>query len=111
MKPLSVTDPNMLRDRLVALGEQWADLDAAANLLEEQKKTLLASLTADAEGNSMALRETIALATQTFGNHIEAMVEARRLANRARVNYNSAQVWCDLVRSIESTRRAEMTMR
>lgn len=110
MDALTTRDPNRLHSRLVELGEAWADADAAASLLEEQKKTVLAQLMSMSQANSSAAKETEALATPLFREHVEKMVEARRVANRMLVNYKSAQVWVDLARSVEATRRAEMRL-
>jgi hypothetical protein len=95
--------------QICSAGEKWSDLDAAANLLEETKATLLADLMRQApEGTALGLREIYAKSDATYKQHIEAMVEARRVANRARVRYQSLQVLADLRRTQESTRRAEL---
>jgi hypothetical protein len=99
-----------IHDRLVKAGEDWADLDAAASLLEETKKSVLAELMNKAEG-SMASREAEALADPSYKLHVTRMVSARKESNRAKVKYDSAKAWCELVRTQEATRRAEMGMR
>lgn len=103
-------DSDQIHDRLVAAGEDWADKDAAASLLEETKKSVLAELMNKAEG-SMAARESSALASTTYKLHVVDMVTARKESNRAKVKYDSAKAWCELVRTQEATRRAEMGMR
>jgi len=108
--PLSRFDPDHLHHKMVQLGEIWADYDAAASLLEESKKSVLAELTLGASGG-VAERERAALASDAYQAHVSEMVEARRKANRAKVNYHAAQTWCDLARSMETTRRVEMGMR
>ena len=45
--PLSALNPDRLHARIVVLGETWAELDGAASLLEETRKTLLAKLMRD----------------------------------------------------------------
>lgn len=95
---------------LVKAGEEWADADAAASLLEETKKAVIAKLINEAEG-SVNAREYKALADPEYRKHCEGMVTARKAANKARVRYDSAKVLAELRRSEESTRRAEMTMR
>lgn len=96
--------------RLVTAGEEWADLDAAASLLEETRKSVLAELMNKADG-SMAARESEALAEPAYKLHVTNMVAARKASNRARVRYDSAKAWTELVRTQEATRRAEMGMR
>lgn len=98
-------------ESLVETGEDWADKDAAATLLEETKKTFLAKLKNEAKAKSDAAAETVALCDPAYVEHIETMVEARRVANRAKVKYDSAKTLAELRRSEESTRRAEMQIR
>lgn len=108
--PLSRFNPDELHHRVVKLGEEWAALNAAADLLEETKKTVLAELQKSASGG-VAERERTALADPLYGSHLESMVDARRKANIARVHYDAAKAWIEMARSMESTRRAEMTLR
>lgn len=96
---------------LIKAGETWADAEAAAQLLEETRKTVLAECEAKAEASSMAMKEMIALADPVYKEHVAGMVRARKAANKARVRYDSAKVLSELRRSEESSRRAEMTMR
>lgn len=100
-------DPNEIAERMRLAGEEWADLDAAANMLEESRKSVLAELTNQSEG-SMAARESEALANPAYRLHITNMVTARKDANRARVKYDTARAWVELVRTSEATKRAEM---
>lgn len=102
-------DPREIHQRIVDHGEAWADADAAANLLEETKKTLLAQIMMESiGGSSAAAAEKKATADQRYIDHINLMVEARRVANRAQVKYKTSLVWVELIRTRESTRRAEM---
>jgi hypothetical protein len=104
-------DPDRIRERLCEVGEEWAELDAAANLLEETKKTVLAELMLKAEGGTMAARESAALSDPAYRLHLAKMVSARKDANKAKVRYDTGKMWAELRRSQESTRRAEMGMR
>lgn len=113
---MKITDDRKLdSDRawvaLVGYGDDWADKDSAANLLEETKKSVLAEIKAKSEGKSDAAKEMAALADPAYREHLGAMVAARRDSNKARVRYDSARVLAELRRSEESTRRAELTMR
>ena len=103
-------DPQQIYQAILKAGEEWADLDAAATLLEETRKSVIAKIVNESEG-SIAAREYKALADQDYKNHIESMTKARKAANKARVRYDSARVLAELRRSEESTRRAEMTLR
>jgi hypothetical protein len=97
---------------LLKSGEDWADKEAAASLLEEMKKSVLAKLkntVKDAKSDAGA--ETKALCHEDYEAHIKLMVEARKAATKAKVRYDSAKVLAEMRRSEESTRRAEMTLR
>jgi hypothetical protein len=102
--------PEAIYDAIVKAGEEWSDLDAAATLLEETKKSVMAKLINEAEG-SVNAREYKALADPIYRKHVEGMVTARKQANKARVRYDSAKILAELRRSEESTRRAEMNLR
>ena len=104
-------DAEKIYDSLVKAGEEWADADAAASILEETRRSVLAKLMNDAGHASIAGKEMQALADGEYRTFIENMVRARKAANKARVRYDSAKVLADLRRSEESTRRAEMNLR
>ena len=108
--PLSQHHPDRLHARIVELGEAWADADAAAALLEETKKVVAARLFLNAAGKSVAEREAMALASDDYRQHIASMVEARRVAQRAKVKYDGSKTWVDMVRSLESTERTRMQL-
>lgn len=104
-------DPNEIAERMRLAGEDWSDKDAAANLLEETKKSVLAELINNADGSSMAAKESQAQADPAYKLHLTNMVNARKEANRARVKYDSARAWVELIRTSEATRRTEMGSR
>lgn len=104
-------DPDKAFDALLKSGEDWADKQAAAELLEEAKKSVLAKLMLEAEGTTQGQREMYALADPQYREFLEGMVSARKAANKARVRYDSAKVLAELRRSQEATRRAEANIR
>lgn len=104
-------DPDKVYDSLVKAGEDWADKEAAASLLEETRKSVIAKLMNEAAQTSIAGKEMQALADETFVDFVKGMVNARKVANKAKVRYDSAKVLAELRRSEESTRRAEMNLR
>ena len=104
-------DSDRAYDALIKSGEDWADKDAAASLLEETKKSMLAKVKNDVPEKSDAAKETIALCHPDYLDHLGLMVEARKAANKAKVRYDSAKTLAEMRRSEESTRRAEMTLR
>lgn len=104
-------DADQIYAAIAKAGEEWADMDAAASLLEETRKSVLAKLMNESQAASIAAKEMYALADEEYRKHIATMVTARKAANKARVRYDSARILAELRRSEESTRRAEMTMR
>lgn len=103
-------DPEKIHAALVQAGEAWADAEAAASILEETRKSVLAKLINEAEG-SVNAREYKALADAEYKAFVDGMVKARKAANKARVRYDSAKVLAELRRSQEATRRAEASIR
>lgn len=99
-------DSKEIYDNLVTLGEAWSDAHAASELLDETKRVILANLMNDCTEKSSAAKETFALSHPDYKEHIEKMVRAKRAANRARVKYDAAKVWCDLKRTEAATERA-----
>ena len=107
----AIRDPAKLAQSIVHRGELWCDCNAAADLLEETKGTLLAKITKEHLDHPAWKAEALARADMRFEEHIKAMVDARRLANLARVRYDGAKAMGEFIRSAESTRRAEMQIK
>lgn len=103
-------EPEKIYHQIVTAGEEWADKQAAAELLEETKKTVLAELMHGYQG-STAERERNALADPAYKLHLTKMNAARKEANRARVKYDAVRVLAEMRRTQESTRRAEANIR
>lgn len=104
-------EPEKIYHQIVAAGEEWTDKDAAANLLEETRKTVLAELVNSSGAGSVAARESAALADAAYKLHVTKMVAARKEANRAKVKYDAVRVLAEMRRTQESTRRAEANIR
>ena len=107
---MSDFDPDRIYKQLTDAREDWSDKNAAAELLEETRKTVLAEL-ANKEHGSQNAKEAAALANPVYKLHITNMVVARKEANRARVRYDAMKVLAELRRTEQSTRRAEMGLR
>lgn len=103
-------DPLKLQNEIIRAGEDWADKEAAASLLEETRKSVLAKCMNDAASTSIAGKEMHALADPEYRQFVEGMVSARKAANKARVRYDSAKIYAELQRTAESTKREEMRM-
>lgn len=104
-------DLNEIHKKLVDAGDEWADADAAASFLEETRKTVLAQLKTMSQASSDAARETEALASDGYQEHVRRMVDARKAANKAKVAYDSSKTWVELWRTKAANERAEMTLR
>jgi hypothetical protein len=103
-------DPHALHHKLVQRGEEWADKNAAAEILEKTEKTVLSEVANDLVnglGESNAAAERLARTSQKYRDHLDKMVEARRIANRAKVAYDTARTFTELVRTLHVTRREE----
>lgn len=107
---MSDFSPESIYKQLLQAGEDWADKEAAADLLEQTKKTVLAELMQGLLGAN-AERERQALADAAFRLHLTQMNAARKEANRARVRYDSSRVLAEMRRTQESTRRMETYQR
>lgn len=107
----AAVEPEKLAHELSRRGLIWADANAAAELLEEVKKSLLSKVKLGCEGKSMDERETKALASDEYMKHLNVMVAARRDANIARVRYDVYKTYVELTRSRIATERAAMGMR
>lgn len=105
-------NPDQIYRNLVTAGEEWADMNAAADILEESKKPVLSEITLGhlQTSKSVAEADTKAQASKEYREHLKAMVAARRAANRARVTYDSAKTLAELRRTEAATRRAEMQL-
>ena len=101
-------NPNEIAERMRLAGEEWSDLDYAASLLEETKKSVYSKLFLEAKEKTIAEREAWANAHPSLFDHVEKMTAARREANKAKVRYDCAKEWTGLVRTSEATKRAEL---
>lgn len=99
-------DTNDIHEKLVTLGEAWAESQAAAELLEENKKPLLSQLSTECNAESATAKEAYALRHEDYKKHLDIMVKARKAANKAKVRYDSAKVWVDLLRTQNANERA-----
>lgn len=107
----ALKDPARLAHGIVSRGELWGELNAAASLLEETRGTLLAKLLKEHFDQPAWKAEALAKADPRYEEHIRAMVEARKLADVAKVKFDGAKAMGEFVRSAESTRRAEMQLK
>ena len=103
-------DANELYHKLTQAGDDWADKQAAYNVLDDTKNAVLAQLTLKSEAPSVAAREIEAKASKEYTEHVKKTQDAMKSALKAKVNYESIKIWIELKRSEEATRRAEMKL-
>lgn len=104
---------DQIEHELRQVGENFATLNAAASLLEELKKTILARLARQAPDSlkSEASRMSWALAHEEYEDHLIKMVDAREAADKAKVRYVSYDVWVGLKRTQAANERTMMNIR
>lgn len=102
--------PEEAYQKLIKLGDDWADKKAAAELLVETRRPVRAQLAMAflVEAKSMAKAEIMAEASGEYDAHVRAMVEAVKEENKAMVRYKAIQAVLEMERTQEATRRAEM---
>lgn len=104
-----------LIDKVETLGVTWAELDSAASMLEETKKTyfhkILQTIAAGyTKTPAMAALESLAYSDERYLAHVESMVAARRDATKARARYDMGKARLDMLRTQMATARQEMAM-
>ena len=106
-------DPDKIRERLVELGDEWADKKSAYNALDDLTKTVLADVMANylPTSSSKAEAEMRSLIDKTYKEHLAAKAAARRAWLQAEVRWSTGTLWAELRRSKESTLREEMRLR
>lgn len=106
---LSDYEPGAIEHAIVTAGCEWADKRHAAMLLAETLKPLRAKLFLEAQGKSVAEREHMALAHPDYTAHVKLMADADREEIKAKVRFEAKKAKLDAMRTLESTRRAELT--
>jgi hypothetical protein len=96
---------------IIESGNDWADKESAASLLEHSRHTILAQEKLKSGASSDAASETIARASQNYVDHVSAMVSARSEANKARVKWEASKTLASLRQTQESLKKAEMNLR
>ena len=109
-------DPEELYARHRALGEKWADADAAYRLLDDTAKTVLAECEIEARnegptGTTQAAIERAGRVAAKYREHLEALAKSRREANRAKVNYDCYDTYIEMLRTKSANERAEANLR
>lgn len=106
-------NPDNIADTLERLGDDYADKNGAANLLEEMRGVLFAKLAKEhiAIGSAIGKAEILAKADPTYEGHVRAMCNARTEADKARARLEAYKARIDVWRTRSATERAQMNLR
>lgn len=110
----ALLDSDKMYQKLLEVGEAYADTKAAYQALDSASKSVLADLTQGYRDNgaagSVVAAETMALRSQLYRDHLASVAVAHKSFLRAEVKYDSLKTLIELRRSEESSRRAEMRL-
>lgn len=108
-------DPEALYAELRSRGDRWADTDAAHRALDDVTKTVLAECELEARKDETVKTEAAAeragLIAPKYREHLAALGDARKAANRARVSYKTYEAYIELLRTKSANERAEANLR
>lgn len=99
-----------LSEQFRLAAKDWVDKDAAASILEETKSAILAQKMAALGDVPVSHAEREVKATKEWALWIVDMVEARKLANLAKVRMEWIRMKFSERQSAEATARAEMKL-
>jgi len=91
-------------------GLEWSDLDAAARMLEEGKTTFLAQRMAALGDIPVSRAEKEVKASPEWADYIKKMVNAKTLANRAKIELEFTRMRYWEHSGTEANKRAEMKL-
>lgn len=89
-------------------GERWADLEAAADLLETTKSSVLAQRCAELGDIPVNRAEQQIKASRNWGDHLKKIAEARKQANRAKIELDYIRMKFYEWQSGQANTRAEL---
>jgi len=106
-------DPNELREGLVKAGHKKAATTAYFTTMNRYRKEVRAKYIVQFinSANGVGKSEQMALIEPEYIEACVAAEEAEEEAGVASVEYDSAKAWFEAWRTLESTKRAEMTLR
>lgn len=100
----------MLSEQFRLAAKDWCEKDAAANILEETKSAVLSQRMAELGDMPVSRAEMTVKASAEWREFIEAMVNARKEANLARVKVDWLRMRHSEWQSAEANARAERKM-
>ena len=97
-------------ERYREAAETWVQLDAAANLLEECKSSVLAQRMSALGDIPVTHAERIVKASEEWHDYVTKMVKAREAANLAKVKTEFVKMRAMEEQSANANKRAEMRL-
>lgn len=97
-------------DRYRYAGEDWADKEAAASLLEGLRSSLLARKSAELGDMAVNKAEQIVKKSKEWIDYNEKTVEARKAANLAKIELEAIKMQFNEHQSDQANRRAEIRL-
>lgn len=105
-------NPTELHNGLVEKGEAKARTAALYTTKDRVRKQVRAKLIVKfTANNTLGKSEQMALVDPEYIEACEAAEEAESIAGVAAVHYDAAKAWFEAWRTMESTKRAEMSLR
>lgn len=101
-------DPEKLAQELRTRGDAWADADAAWRALDEATKSVFSECRLKYKEGTQGDRDALAYCDPAYRGHLEALAEARKRCNRAKVAYDTWNAYLEMKRTQQSNLRAEM---
>lgn len=89
------------------VSKQWVDADAAASILEDTKSAVMAERVVALGDMAVNKAEATVKASPEWRQHVEAVVNARRAANRLKVQLEYLRMKFSEWQSHEATKRTE----
>lgn len=106
-----MTESNLpISEQYRIVAKQWVDAEAAASLLEDTKSAVLSQRMSALGDMPVSKAEMNVKASAEWSEFIEKMVEARKLANRLKVQLEYLRMRSGEWQSSEATKRAEMKL-
>lgn len=90
---------------------EWARADEAARVAEEKTKIIEAELFNQAEGGSAEAKKQWVRSRQEYKKAVYAAIKERTTANLKLGERKKVEMSCDIWRTLESTKRAEMQLK
>lgn len=89
------------------VSKQWVDADAAATILEDTKSAVMAERVLAMGEMAINKAEALVKASPEWRRHVEAIVNARRAANKLKVQLEYLRMKFSEWQSHEATKRTE----